>query len=315
MTPETRFVGIDVSQSRLEVALHPTGADWSVAYDAAGLTGLVARLDALAPTLVVLEATGGLERAVADALHAAGLPVAVVNPRQVRDFARASGRLAKTDRLDARCIAHFAAALTPPAQPAPDPATRALAALLARRRQVVAMLTAERGRLPRSLPAVREYLDAHIAWLEAEVIRLDAALAAAIGASPLWREHLALLQSVPGVGPTLAMTLLAELPQLGQVSGRRLALLVGVAPLNRDSGGWRGKRTIWGGRGHVRAVLYMAALTATRHNPVIKAYYERLCAAGKAKKVALVACMHKLLTILNTMFKQRTPWSPQVAAA
>jgi len=315
MTADPIYVGIDVSQSQLEVALYPPGTGWSVVYDAGGIAGLVTRLDALTPTLIVLEATGGLERAVTDALHQAGLPVAVVNPRQIRDFARASGRLAKTDRLDAQCIAHFAAARTPPAQPAPDPATRALTALLVRRRQVVAMLTAERGRLLRSVPTVREYLDADISWLEAEIVRLDSALHAAISASPRWREHLALLQSVPGVGPVLAMTLLAELPQLGQVSNRRLALLVGVAPLNRDSGGWRGKRTIWGGRGQVRAVLYMAALAATRHNPVIKAYYQRLCAAGKAKKVALVACMHKLLTILNTMFKHRTPWSPAAAAA
>jgi len=220
MTADPIYVGIDVSQSQLEVALYPPGTGWSVVYDAGGIAGLVTRLDALTPTLIVLEATGGLERAVTDALHQAGLPVAVVNPRQIRDFARASGRLAKTDRLDAQCIAHFAAARTPPAQPAPDPATRALTALLVRRRQVVAMLTAERGRLLRSVPTVREYLDAHIAWLEAEIVRLDSALHAAISASPRWREHLALLQSVPGVGPVLAMTLLAELPQLGQPAAR-----------------------------------------------------------------------------------------------
>jgi transposase len=308
MVVQEVFVGIDVSNQRLDVAVHPTGTHWSVSYDAEGITTLITRLDGLTPALVVLEATGGLERLLTDALHQAGLPVAVVNPRQVRDFARASGRLAKTDRLDAQCIAHFAAALTPPADPVPDPANRALTAVLVRRRQVVAMLTAERGRLLRSAPVVREYLDDHIAWLETEIARLDTALAAAIAANPLWQEHLRLLQSVPGVGPVLAMTLLAELPQLGQVSHRRLALLVGVAPLNRDSGGWRGKRTIWGGRAQIRAVLYMATLAAIRHNPVIRAYYQRLCGAGKAKKVAIVACMHKLLTILNTIFKQRTPW-------
>jgi transposase len=313
MGTQDRFVGIDVAQHRLDVALHPSGRHWSVAYDAPGIATLITRLDPLAPVLIVLEATGGLERFVTDALHQAGLPVAVVNPRQIRDFARASGRLAKTDRLDAQCIAHFAAALTPAADPVPDPATRALTAVLVRRRQVVAMLTAERGRLLRSAPVVQTYLDDHIAWLETEIARLDTALAAAIDANPLWQEHLRLLQSVPGVGPVLAMTLVAELPQLGQVSQRRLALLVGVAPLNRDSGGWRGKRTIWGGRGQIRAVLYMATLAAIRHNPVIRGYYQRLCGAGKAKKVAIVACMHKLLTILNTIFKQRTPWQPPTA--
>jgi transposase len=284
MVTQEVFVGIDVSQAQLDVALHPTGTTWSVTDDAHGIAALVTRLDGLAPALVVLEATGGLERLITDALHQAGLPVAVINPRQIRDFARAAGRLAKTDRLDAQCIAHFAAALTPAPVPAPDPATRARTAVLVRRRQVVAMLTAERGRLLRSAPVVQEYLDAHIAWLEAEIARLDTALAAAVDASPLWQEHLALLQSVPGVGPVLAMTLLAELPQLGQVSQRRLALLVGVAPLNRDSGGWRGKRTIWGGRAQIRAVLYMATLAAIRHNPVIKAYYQRLCGAGKRRK-------------------------------
>lgn len=305
--PET-FVGIDVAKRQLDIAVYPTRSHWSVSYDAARLATLVARLDALHPTLIVLEATGGLERALTDALHAAGLPLAVINPRQVRDFARATGQLAKTDRLDAHVLAHFAAALRPDAQPAPDPATQALAAVLTRRRQVVAMLTAERGRLAMSLPVVHARLTAHIAWLEAEIAALDAELAGAIDASPTWQAHRALLQSVPGVGPVLALTLLAELPQLGRVSGRHLARLVGVAPLNADSGGWRGKRTIWGGRGQVRAVLYMAALSATRHNAVIKGYYERLCAAGKAKKVAVVACMHKLLTILNAMMKQGTPW-------
>lgn len=311
MTAPALFVGIDVAKRQLDIAVRPTNTHWSVAYDAASLATLVARLDALHPTLIVLEATGGVERALTDALHAAGLPLAVINPRQIRDFARATGQLAKTDRLDAHVLAHFAAAIRPDPQPVPDPATRALAAILTRRRQVVAMLTAERGRLAMSPRHVHISLDAHIAWLEAEIATLDAALREAIAASPSWQEHLALLQSVPGVGPVLALTLLAELPQLGQVSSRHLARLVGVAPLNADSGGWRGKRTIWGGRGQVRAVLYMAALAATRHNAVIKEYYARLCAAGKAKKVALVACMHKLLTILNAMVKQGTAWQEQ----
>ncbi len=310
MTASAPFVGIDVSQRQLDIALHPTGDAWSVTYDEAGLTRLIARLDALAPVLIVLEATGGLERLVADALHRAALPLAVVNPRQVRDFARATGTLAKTDALDARTLAHFAQAIQPAPQSPPDPDTQALTALLGRRRQVVAMFTGERNRLLRALPIVQTQIDRHCVWLEKEIAALDAALAAAITASPLWRDHLTLLRSVPGVGPVLAMTLLAELPQLGQLGRKEVAALVGVAPLNRDSGRWRGKRTVWGGRGRVRAVLYMAALSATRHNPVIKAFYARLCAAGKAKKVALVACMHKLLLILNAVLKDQTPWRP-----
>lgn len=310
MTASAPFVGIDVSQARLDIALHPTGDPWSVAYDDSGLATLVARLDALVPALIVMEATGGLERLVADALHRAALPLAVVNPRQVRDFARATGTLAKTDALDARILAHFAHAIQPDRQAPPDPNNQALTALLTRRRQVVAMLTSERNRLLRALPVVRPPIDRHCQWLEEEITALDAALTAAIAVSPAWQEHLALLRSVPGVGPVLAMTLIAELPQLGQLGRKEIAALVGVAPLNRDSGQWRGKRTTWGGRGRVRAVLYMAALSATRHNPVIAAFYARLCAAGKAKKVALVACMHKLLLILNAVVKHQTPWRP-----
>lgn len=308
MTHADTFIGIDVAKTRLDIAVAPTDEHWSLVYDAPSLASLVARLDAMSPTLIVLEATGGWERLVVDALHDAGLPVAVVNPRQVRDFARAIGRLAKTDRLDAATLAQFAQAVRPSAQTAPDPATRALAALLARRRQVVAMLTAERGRLLLAPTAVQRHLDAHIVWLEAEVRALDAALRGAVEASPQWAEHLRLLQSVPGVGPVLAVTLVAQLPQLGTISAKPLAALVGVAPLNRDSGQRRGKRAVWGGRGAVRAVLYMATLAAIRHNPVIRAQYERLRAAGKARKVAVVACMHKLLTILNAILRTRTPW-------
>jgi transposase len=315
MADAASFVGIDVSKSRLDVALHPTDQAWSVTYDAAGIGTLVARLDSLHPTLIVLEATGGWERSIADALHDAGLPLAVVNPRQVRDFARANGTLAKTDRLDARTLARFADAIRPPAQPAADPATRALGALLARRRQIVAMLTAERGRLLLAPSAVRAYLDTHIAWLEAEIAALDGAIRAAVEASACWQEHLRLLQSVPGVGPVLAVTLIAHLPQLGEANNKQIAALVGVAPLNRDSGQWRGKRAVWGGRGAIRAVLYMATLSAIRHNPVIRVQYERLRGAGKARKVALVACMRKLLIILNAILRDRTPWSlPKEAA-
>lgn len=310
MTTPMHFVGIDLSQAALDIALHPTGEAWSVAYDQAGLVRLIARLDALAPALIVLEATGGLERLVADALQRAALPVAIVNPRQVRDFARATGTLAKTDALDARVLAHFAAAIQPAPHPPPDPHQQALTALLTRRRQLVAMLTSEGNRLLRALPVVQTQINRHCQWLEGEITALDVELAAAVAASPAWQEHMILLRSVPGVGPVLAMTLIAELPQLGQLGRKEIAALVGVAPLNRDSGQRRGRRTTWGGRGRVRAVLYMAALAATRHNPVIAAFYQRLCVAGKAKKVALVACMHKLLLILNAVIKHQTPWRP-----
>jgi transposase len=313
MNTQEVFVGIDVAKARLDVAVHATDTRWSAANDGTGVASLIARLHSLSPSLVVLEATGGLERLVVDALHQAGLPVAVVNPRQVRDFARAIGTLAKTDALDARILAHFAAALRPVPDPAPDPQRQTLAAVLTRRRQVVGILTGERTRLLQAPPAIRGQIDAHVAWLEREVAALDATLRAAIEASPVWREHLALLQSVPGVGAVLAVTLVAALPQLGQRGRKQIAALVGVAPLNRDSGQWRGRRTTWGGRGRIRAVLYMAALAATRHNPVIRAFYDRLCGAGKVKKVAVVACMHKLLTILNAIVRDHRPWSAPAA--
>jgi transposase len=313
MTQQSVFVGIDVSKRQLDLAVHAADTVWSTTNDSAGVAALVSRLHPLAPALIVLEATGGLERLVADALHEVGVPVAVVNPRQVRDFARATGRLAKTDTLDARILAHFAQAIQPAPDPVPDPQRQTLAALLTRRRQVVGILTGERTRLLMASRAVQQRIDAHIAWLEQEVAALDGELRVAIEASPAWQEHLALLRSVPGVGAVLAVTLVAELPQLGQLGRKEIAALVGVAPLNRDSGQWRGKRTVWGGRGRIRAVLYMAALAATRHNPMIKLFYERLCAAGKAKKVALVACMHKLLTILNAILRDRIPWSDPAA--
>jgi transposase len=298
----------------LDVALRPSGEHWRSTNDETGITELVEQLRARAPGLIVLEATGGLERLVVAALALAGLPLAVVNPRQVRDFAKATGRLAKTDALDAAALAHFAEAIRPEPRPLPDEASQALAALVERRRQVVGMLTAEKNRYQQALPAVRPHLAAHIAWLEQALKELDAELDASLRASPLWRERDLLLRSVPGVGPTVALTLLAHLPELGQGSVKRVATLVGLAPLNRDSGAWRGSRAIWGGRRQVRAALYMAALVGVRHNPVLHSFYERLLARGKPKKVALTACMHKLLTILHAVLRDRAPWQPTLLA-
>ncbi|MDP9372727.1 MAG: IS110 family transposase [Chloroflexota bacterium] len=309
------FVGIDVAKDRLEVAIRPSGEQWSATNDADGLTALVTRLHDLQPTLVVLEASGGYERPLMAALAAAGLPVAVVNPRQVRDFAKATGKLAKTDALDARALAHFAEAVRPPARPVPGGEAQALAGVLARRRQLVEMLTAERNRLHTAVAAVRERIAAHIAWLEEELDATNRELARAIGDDPAWRERDALLRGVPGVGPVLATTLLAELPELGTLTRQQVAALVGVAPLNRDSGTLRGKRTVWGGRAQLWAALYMGTLAAARFNPAIRAFYHRLLANGKPKKVALVACMRKLLTILNAMLVHGTPWRLQAAVA
>ncbi len=308
------YVGIDVAKARLDVAVRPSGETWSATNDAAGIAALVARLHDLQPALVVLEATGGYERPVLAALAAAGLAVAVVNPRQARDFAKATGQLAKTDALDARALAHFAEAVKPPARPVPAAQADVLGAVLARRRQLVEMLTAEQNRLHTAAPAVRERITAHIAWLEAELDGINKELARVIGEDPTWRERDALLRGVPGVGPVLSTTLLAELPELGALTRHEVAALAGVAPLNRDSGTLRGRRTVWGGRAQLRAALYMGTLAATRFNPVIKAFYDRLCAAGKPKKVALTACMRKLLTILNAMLVHNTPWRHQPAA-
>jgi transposase len=308
------FAGIDVSKAALDVALRPSGEHWRSANDEAGIAELVGRLRPLAPGLIVLEATGGLERLVVAALALAGVPLAVVNPRQVRDFAKATGRLAKTDALDAAVLAHFAEAIHPEPRPLPDAASQALAALVERRRQVVGMLTAEKNRYQQALPSVRAKVAAHIAWLEQALKELDTELDQILRASPLWRERDQLLRSVPGVGPTVALTLLAHLPELGSGSVKRVATLVGLAPLNRDSGAWRGSRAIWGGRRQVRAALYMAALVGVRHNPVLRSFYQGLLARGKPKKVALTACMHKLLTILHAVLRDQTPWQPTLLA-
>ena len=321
MSPTTKvYAGVDVSKGRLDVfvrwgeAREEKGELFDVPNDDAGIDELLARLEKARPALVVLEATGGFERPVAAALAALGFAVAVVNPRQARNFARATGRLAKTDRIDAQSLARFAGAVRPMPRPVPDEEARVLGEILCRRRQVVGMLTAEKNRLlTATAKAVKKRIEAHVRWLEKELERTDRDLDGTIEESPAWRKNEELLRSVPGVGPVLARTLLAELPELGTLAPKQLAALVGVAPLNRDSGVLRGKRAIWGGRSGVRAALYMGALAATRFNPAVKAFYGRLLATGKPKKVALVACMRKLLLILNAMLRNRTPWrSPHV---
>lgn len=306
------FVGIDVSKARLDVAVLPSDESFAVPNDVDGIERLVARVAALKPTLVVLEATGGLEAPAVAAL-AVEAPVAVVNPRQVRDFAKALGRLAKTDALDAAVLARFAQAVQPQARPLPSPELEELRALVTRRRQLRDMVTAERHRMAGAKPAMKRSIKSHVAWLENALADLDRDLDQTLRGSSVWRETDDLLQSVPGVGPKVSATIIVELPELGTLTRQQAAALVGVAPLNRDSGTMRGRRTTWGGRPAIRTMLYMAAVTAARYNPVIRALYQRLVAGGKPKKVALVACMRKLLTILNAMVRDRRPWAPSAA--
>jgi transposase len=304
------WVGLDVAKAHIDVAVLPTSTRLRVPNDEGGHATLVATLTAAAPTLIVLEATGGYETAVATAVALARLPVAVVNPRQVRDFARALGYLAKTDAIDAVVLARFAERVQPTPRPLADADSADLAALVARRRQVSDMLVAERNRLPLARVSVRKRIREHVRYLDARLAELDADVAARIRQSPVWRDRDQLLQSVPGVGPRTSSVLLASLPELGTGSARSLAALVGVAPLNADSGQHQGRRRTWGGRADVRAALYMAALVATRCNPVLRAFYQRLLHAGKTKKVALIATMHKLLTVLHAMIKHDKPWQP-----
>ena len=306
---ERIVVGIDVAKQQVDVHVRPQGDAFRSATDEAGLTELIERLQELRPTLVVLEATGGYEVPVAAALGSAGLPVAVVNPRQVRDYARATGQLAKTDTLDARMLARFGEAVQPAVRPLPDAQARLLGALVARRRQLVEMLAAESNRHRQVHERqVRELIAAHLEWLRQALKALEGELHDTIRTTPLWRERENLLTSVPGVGDVTARTLIAELPELGQLDRRRIAALVGVAPLNRDSGTFRGRRMIGGGRATVRHVLYMAALTAIRWNPPLAAFYQRLITAGRPAKVALVAAMRKLLVILNAIVRDGRPW-------
>jgi transposase len=305
------FVGVDVSKHRLDIHLRPSGEGFTLDHDDGSVAALIERLGALTPALIVLEATGGMEVRLGAALAAAGLPVAIVNPRQVRAFARAMGRLAKTDRLDAAVIAHFAEAVRPPVRPLPDEATRHLGALVARRRQLLEMLVAERNRRHAADPVLHGRIDAHLRWLEEALAEIEQDLDGAVRESAIWRAKEALLRSVPGIGHVSARTLLAELPELGSLTRRQAAALVGVAPFSRDSGGMRGRRTVWGGRARLRACLYMAAVAAARgSNPVIAGFYKRLRLAGKPAKLALTACLRKLVVTLNAMLRSGTAWQP-----
>jgi transposase len=309
------YVGVDVSKAWLDVAARPSGEVWRVSNDEAGFAQLADKLGTLQPKLVVMEATGGYQAPATAALTVAGFTVAVVNPRQVRDFGRAAGQLAKTDVLDAEVIARFAETMKPEPRALPDSDTEALRAVVSRRRQLVEMITAEKNRLGTALPVVRWDIEEHIKWLRRRLKDVDDDLYDGLKRSPLWRVKEQLLKSVPGIGRVTICTLVAQVPELGTLSGRKISALVGVAPLNRDSGTYRGKRMIWGGRASVRQVLYMATLVSVRTSPSMKASYDRLRANGKPAKVALVACMRKLLVRLNAMMRTGTTWTEGVGAA
>lgn len=314
MNPQPCFIGIDVSKGALDCHARPSGEVWRGTNDADGIAAVVARVVELAPALVVLEATGGLEHPLAAALATAGVCAAVVNPRQVRDFAKATGKLAKTDAIDAAVLAHFAEAIRPAARPLPDAQTRELAELLGRRRQLLGMRTAEANRLGTATAArVRASVEAHLRWLAEQLDGLDRDLSDAIQGSPVWRVNDDLLQSIPGVGRVVSRALMAELPELGTLSREQIAALAGVAPMNRDSGRWSGNRAVCGGRPHVRGALYMAALSARRWNPALRAFADRLAEKGKAAKVILVAVARKLLVIANAILRDQQPWELRTA--
>lgn len=315
MSKRKTNIGIDVSKQLLEVAVHESDFRYRCPNQARAFPALLAELIALRPARIVLEATGGLEKPVVAALHAAGLPVVVINPRQVRAFAKAIGQLAKTDRLDAAVLAHFAAAIKPPLRPLKSKEEQELEALMGRRGQLVEMLVAEKNRRnSASSEVVRDTIKEHIDWLEEGIAELDEQLQARLVSSPAWQGKDAILQSVPGIGPVVSFSLLADLPELGTLNRQRISKLVGVAPLNCDSGQQRGVRHIFGGRARVRCMLYMAAFTATRFNPVIKEFYQRLLAKGKPHKVALTACMRKLLSIINLMVRNQTLWKTDLVS-
>ena len=302
------FVGIDVSKAWLDIAVHERETCWRAGNNDQGIADLVVELKKLVPALVLLEATGGFEMLLVAELADAGLPVVVTNPRRVRAFARSTGRLAKTDKLDAKLLAHFAAAVRPPVRTLPSDEEEQLTGLLTRRRQIVDMLTVEKNRLHTVRPALRSDIEEHITWLQEKLSKLDEEVDRFVQATPLWKEKDAILRSVPGVGRVTSSTLLAMLPELGKLNRQQIAALVGVAPVNKDSGRKQGKRRVYGGRADVRCVLYMAALAAKKFNPVIRNFYERLIKQGKEKKVALTACMRKLLVILNAMMRTNLPW-------
>jgi|TARA_Y100000310_G_C20570470_1_gene757735 transposase len=312
MKEQSVFVGIDVSKDTLDVAVKPQNLVFAVPNTEQGHRALCKRLKPLSPTLVVVEATGGLELDVVIALNEKGIVIAIVNPRHVRDFARACGQLAKTDRIDAAIICDFAEKIRPQARPLPSEETRALDALITRRRQLVDMLAVEKNRLASAGRAMKKDVKRHITFLEKAIAQMDQDLQKMIKNSPTWRQNDDILQSVSGVGPTTSTTLLAQVPELGMLNRKKIAALIGVAPLNRDSGHKKGRRMVWGGRASVRAVLYMSTLVATRHNPVIRDFYNHLISQGKLHKVAMTACMRKLLVMLNAMIRDQTHWQPEM---
>jgi transposase len=308
MNAQDCFIGLDVSKDTLELAVRPTEERKTFANQEDGLSLMIDFIKPFSPRLIVLEATGGLEKAAVCACAVAGLPVVVVNPRQVRDFAKAKGILAKTDKIDAGVIAQFAEAIRPEIRPLKAEEAQKLDALLSRRRQISQMITAEKNRLQSAPVWTRKDIQKHIDWLQKDLDQFSQDLDRMVKESPIWRAKDEILQSVKGVGPVLSVTLISQLPELGTLKGKKIAALVGVAPLNRDSGKFRGRRTIWGGRAEVRSVLLMATRIAIRFNPVIRAFFEHLKKAGKIRKVAETACMRKLLMILNAMMKNQTPW-------
>lgn len=308
-----QFIGVDISKDYLDVHVRPDGRQQRFTYDSAGLAKLLEMISEVGPELIVMEATGGYEQRLVALLASERLPVAVVNAKRVRDFAKATGQLAKTDRLDAAVLSDFAEKLRPQASTLPDESRAELKALLARRRQLVDMITAENNRQLLAPKPIRREIRAHIDWLKKRLKKADDDLNRSIKSSPIWKAKDDILQSMPGIGPTTSSTMLAALPELGTLSRRAIAALVGVAPMNRDSGKWRGRRVITGGRTPVRTTLFMCALVAVKHNPIIHALYQRLLAAGKPKMVAITACMRKILTVLNAMLKNNTPWSPDHA--
>ena len=311
---EKQWVGIDVCQKSLDVYIRPSSKLFQVTNNEVGISELVQTLKNIQPELIVLEATGGMEIDAAVKLTQAELAVAVINPRQARDFAKATGQLAKTDAIDARLLAHFADAIRPEVRQISDESSRQLEDLVARRRQISNMITAEKNRRRGKTSSVKASIDEHIEWLEEQLKEIESQIHSAIAFNENWKQKMNLLTTVPGIGEVVAVTLISSLPELGKISHKSISYLVGLAPLNRDSGKFRGKRRIWGGRAKIRCVLYMATLVAVRFNPIIKAFYERLLSKGKLKKVALTACMHKLLILLNAMMKKNQSWQPQAVS-